>query len=1127
MVLGLGSISLVVAVLVLGPVEVMAQGANKPIGSNKQQLIMAHLSLAGGEPVSADLLIDELWNTTLNDPLHALQSHVSRLRRTTTLPIEHTAHGYQLDASEVVVDAVRFEDLLRSGTDSNNPESTVRTMEEALGLWRGPALAGLPDTPGLHAHRNRLGLLREQAVTELVEAHLAADDPDAALPLLQEFVELTPLDERRWAQLMVALDRTGKRGLALDAYARARAQLSEHLGLEPNAQLQQLQHEILVGAQTHGPSADPIASSGSEPPPDLVGRDDMWETLTHAWLQAHSRQRIAVISGEPGIGKTYLASRFAGTLSNVPVRWSRCHAAHGAPYELLAQLLRSDCEHLSPEQLAQRLGPGAVALRGLIPDLVTGLRSSGPVLPDQLDPQVERHRIKLALVHWLRDATRSGPICLLLDDLQWADADSLHLLTDLWSQPEELPILWIVTLRDREHLAASPRAVLVDRAVRPSESVVRVSLEGLDRSAAADLMLATAEAAGDQQLSLRTVDEVLVATAGNPLFILETARHLQGRESEDGPVVLQPVPPSLAAIVDSHVKRLGPSARDLLDVAAVVGEEFDPTLVATASDRGPQELDEFLVTAQHLRLLEPVGIGTVQHRFRHSLVHAAVLQGVAPMRRAHLHLRVAGAVEVHPNIAERLHLLAHHHAQAVSLTGPDLAIEHILAAAEASLQQRAPAIALDLYRQACALLTAESPAGQRCEVHLGLGRAGFWSGTDYRDDLLTAARLADEMGDVDRLVRAAITNNRGWYSSIAEVDRDRVAVIEVALAKLPEGVEPEYRPARSRLLSLWAMENVRDATRRAEALHSSAESWQIAEQLDDEELLGEIMCHRYSVLYATLADPVKTFDFAKQVDQFAHARIAPDLQLNTAIALAQSAMMMGDFTTADRALERCERLAAEQANMSRRWLVRTWTAARAAMRGDLTGARAQAADALEMGIAFDQPDAFTWYAGQLFAFHHVSGRLPELIDAVEEQAAALTAEIPAWRAAYALTLTSVDRWPEAQAIIEEFRATQFAQLPVDVLYLHGLSYLAEAAVEMGYRAPVQDLYAALLPYAGLVANNATIDAGPVDLRLGTLACLASDHASARRHLRDAESFCRTNDAASWLEHVLKAQSRLL
>lgn len=462
----------------------------------------------------------------------------------------------------------------------------------------------------------------------------------------------------------------------------------------------------------------------------------------------------------------------------------------------------------------------------------------------------------------------------------------------------------------------------------------------------------------------------------------------------------------------------------------------------------------------------------------------------------------------------------------MNLVGADEAMAHLLAAATVSMEQQAPAAAFDLYQQAQGLLTAESTVSQRCEIHLGLGEAGYRAGIDYRANLLTAARLANESDDIDRLVRAAVANNRGWYSSIDDIDRDRVAVIEAALAHLPEGVAQRHQPNRSRLLSLWAMENVRDPSRRADVLRRSEESIELAEAIGDPDLLGEIMSHRFSVLSATLCDPVGTFELAQRLDEFAHARIDPELQLKSTTAVAQSAMMLGDYATADRALQRCEQLATELGHPPLLWLVGTWTATRMAVRGDAEAAQEKAVEVFEMGTTFGEADALTFFAGQLFVFHHMAGRLPDIIDAIEEQVTALTGQIPAWRAAHALALTTVDRHAEAREIVDDFRSSAFDTLPVDVLYLHGLSYLAETITALDHVEAAESLYPLLLPYESMIASNATIDAGPIDLRLGTLAAVMGDSVAARRHLEAAESFCRAHDATAWLSHVVTAQSRL-
>lgn len=676
-----------------------------------------------------------------------------------------------------------------------------------------------------------------------------------------------------------------------------------------------------------------------------------------------------------------------------------------------------------------------------------------------------------------------------------------------------------MTLRDDEHSPDSPTAALVNQAVRTSDSVTSMPLAAMDRDAVRQLMQLTTDA---RALPEQTVSAVTASTAGNPLLVAETARHLQ---EQDADVLADAhLPHGLRVIIEGHLDRLEPRHRELLDVAAVIGEEFNAHLVSLNGAADAEEVDDFLTAAQRFGLLVAAREDGPYQRFRHSLVHAAVVRQVPPLRRARLHLLVAQAVEKSPTAPEKLHLLAHHHLRALSLTGPDEVLPHVLAAAESSLRQGAPAVALDLYREAQDLLTENTSDVRRTEVHLGLGEAGFRAGADHRDHLLVAARLAHSAGDVDRLVRAAVANHRGWYSSITDVDLDRIAVIEAALEALP--ADPSYAPSRSRLLSLWAMENVRDSARRDEVRARSAESIRIAEEIADAGLLGEIMCHRFSVLFATFSDPAGTLAFAQRLDALARRRLDPELELNSAIAVAQAAMMMGEFATADPALDRSEQLANALSHPPRMWLVGTWRATRTAMGGDLALAETQATEACTMGTSFEQPDAPTWFMGQLFAFHHVSGHLAKLVDLVEAEVKTLDGQIPAWSAALALTLAHVGRHTETAEIVDGFCRTGFTTLPLDVLRLHGLCYLADAVTTAQYADAAPALYDVLLPHAGLIANNATLDAGPVDLRLAGLAALVGDSAAARSHLDDAEDFCRTHDAKLWLEHVITLRADL-
>ena len=394
--------------------------------------------------------------------------------------------------------------------------------------------------------------------------------------------------------------------------------------------------------------------------------------------------------------------------------------------------------------------------------------------------------------------------------------------------------------------------------------------------------------------------------------------------------------------------------------------------------------------------------------------------------------------------------------------------------------------------------------------------------------------LAHREGDHPRLTAAAVANNRGWYSSTSEIDHERVAVIEAALA----GHAPDDRHSQAQLLAAWAVENVRDPALRNEAIARSEKGFAMARELaaetGDELLLAHQIAHRFSVLYASFSDPHECLALSERLYALAHRRGDPGIRLNAAIALAQAALLLGDFPASDRALDDAAQLAERLRHPARTWLARSWQATRAAVRGDLDGAEALALESLQIGLDTTQPDALTWFAGQIFVFRAMAGRLAEVLDSVEEQVAAHAAAIPAWRAAYAYALAEAGRHGEARAIVAEFAERECAQLPRDMLWLHGMAYLAmassvlgDASSELGNAGSARALYPILAPFAGMVANNGTIDAGPVDLHLGTLARVCGELPAAATHLAAAADLCQRAGAPLWLERVREQQRRLV
>jgi peptide/nickel transport system substrate-binding protein len=231
---------------ILGPVEVRHDGDTVPVGGPKQRALLAMLLLADGTPVSRDALIEGLWGE--RPPATAgqtLDSYLSRLRRTLGSDrIERRPPGYALRVAPDELDRGRFERLVADAREDPDPRRAVTTLQEALGLWRGPALADLRCEPFADGVPEQLDGRRLAAVEDLFEARLELGEGAALTGELERAVADHPLNERLLHQLMLARYRAGRQADALDACQSARRRFAE-LGLELGPRVRELESRIL------------------------------------------------------------------------------------------------------------------------------------------------------------------------------------------------------------------------------------------------------------------------------------------------------------------------------------------------------------------------------------------------------------------------------------------------------------------------------------------------------------------------------------------------------------------------------------------------------------------------------------------------------------------------------------------------------------------------------------------------------------------------------------------------------------------------------------------------------------------------------------------------------------------
>jgi DNA-binding SARP family transcriptional activator len=343
---------------ILGPLEVWTGQDWGGIGAPKWRALLAVLLLNRGQAVSTDRLTAELWGDGPPDKAANLVSvYVFRLRRVLGDPKGHVlttrAPGYQLLIDPGEVDAGRFEALARQGRQAlatGDARGAAEVLAEALGLWRGRALADIPASALVTAEADRLEESRLAALELRIEADIGCGRQAQLVPELRRLLSDHPLREGLWTLLIRALDGAGRHAEALAAYGQAREVISAELGVDPGPELQRLYQAMLTADRVpqrrrpasppDAPSAGPLtagpAGPGSVPRtaratssrrvpaqlpgdvPDFTGRAGHMDRLRR--LVAEARQSdnpavtVAVVAGAPGLGKTALAVHAAHTL---------------------------------------------------------------------------------------------------------------------------------------------------------------------------------------------------------------------------------------------------------------------------------------------------------------------------------------------------------------------------------------------------------------------------------------------------------------------------------------------------------------------------------------------------------------------------------------------------------------------------------------------------------------------------------------------------------------------------------------------------------------------------------------------------------------------------------------------
>jgi DNA-binding NarL/FixJ family response regulator len=494
----------------------------------------------------------------------------------------------------------------------------------------------------------------------------------------------------------------------------------------------------------------------------LVGRRRELAAAAAALHALGRGARFVAVSGEPGIGKTRMLEELA---ERAEERGCTVLSGRGAelerdlPYGLWVDALDDHAAWLGPDRLERILGDRVPELARVLPSVSAAAAAPAPALQD------ERFRAHRAVRALLERLARDKPLVVLLDDLQWADDSSLELMAHLLRRPPRAALLVVAAFR-AGGLQTSVAAAF--EAAGRDGRVVDVRLEPLSAG--------EAEALLGEGLSARVRATLHRLSGGNPFYLQQLAQGAPATAGVDGDGD-GGVPAAVAAALAQEIQALGPSARTLLQGAAVAGDPAELGLAAAAGDVAEADVLDALDELVASRLLGPTGVPR-RYRFRHPIVRHAAYEDAGEGWRLAAHARAAAALErTGGSLSARAH-----HLERCAAPGDDGAAAALAQAGHAAAPS-APAEAARWYAAALRLMPADD--GRRLELLVPL--ATSLASTGQLEEALSTLQdilvwIPPELAEVRaRLVAgcAACENLLGRHSAANER-------LTRALAELPD-----------------------------------------------------------------------------------------------------------------------------------------------------------------------------------------------------------------------------------------------------------------------------------------------------------------------------------------------------
>jgi DNA-binding SARP family transcriptional activator len=699
---------------------------------------------------------------------------------------------------ELWVDADAFEHTVEQAWRSTDP---LPLLEQASALYAGDYLP--EDLYEDWATERREALKRNWTELQfgLAQAYETRADVHAAAHPLERLLSADPCDERAAQELMRLLARHSRRADALRVYQRLSQALHQELDVEPSSQSVELHRQITAGESALPPRTSAAAFRCAYPfpaPTEFIGRESELTVLSKVLANGRTAGQAAFLGAPAGTGKSALLGRIVqqAQAQGVLCLAGGCYENRGAVplgpfHDALVDFLLAQ----SADRIRADLGSTADDLAQVVPELRYHLK-----LPDRSTsspPAIDRMRAFGAIHAYLRGLAEQSPVLVCLEDLHAADEATVQLFHYLARQTRRLPLVLIATYRTDEAPADGPLAQTAATMAR-ERIAQRVVLGAFGRDETDRLATALLDGSPSQDLS----QSLYATTGGNALFVeqlllaLGEAGYLQQRAGVwHGTAELQGTPQIVREVIAQRLHRLPQSCREVLAMAAVLGQSFEyKVLLAAVEGTDERSLLGDLDRAISAHVVQETPAG---YAFRHGLVREAVYWELSAPRRMLLHGRAGELLErfrgerANDYAAE----LAHH----FILAGQSDSVRS--KALRYSLQAGKRAAALSSYPESLAHFThawdiVETDGGlSGLDIRLSVLDGRGWaeanlarhleSVTSYRQ-VLALSQDAIQRGRARKVIAFSLDHTGAYHDLIEECE---AGLAEVADVTGPEAIE--------------------------------------------------------------------------------------------------------------------------------------------------------------------------------------------------------------------------------------------------------------------------------------------------------------------------------------------------